>query len=132
MQKEMADSEMFQNTMRKMLIKRGGIGYIQPTADTFPLIDEFYEILFNCQAIPCAAWLDGTTPGERAIEDLLEVLISKGTAAINIIPDRNWNIKDPEEKAMKLENLYQVVRCYRTVPTCYGSYRNEQFRSKNV
>jgi hypothetical protein len=109
-QKEMADPENFQNTIRKKLIKRGGIGYIQPTADSFPLIDEFYRVLFACQAIPCAAWLDGTTPGEQAIEKLLEVLISKGTAAINIIPDRNWNIKDPKEKALKLENLYHVAR----------------------
>jgi hypothetical protein len=108
-QKEMADSEIFQNTIRKKLIKRGGIGYIQPTEDTFPLIDEFYEVLFNCQAIPCAAWLDGTLPGEQKIEKLLEVLIFKGTAAINIIPDRNWNIRDPKEKALKLKNLYQVV-----------------------
>ena len=107
--KEMTEPENFQDIIRKKLIKRGGIGYLQPTAETFPLIDEFYKVLFNCQAIPCAAWLDGTTPGEQAIEELLEVLISKGTAAINIIPDRNWNIKDPKEKDLKLNNLYHVV-----------------------
>ena len=109
-QKEMADSENFQNIIRKKLIKRGGIGYIQPTEDTFPLIDEFYGVLFSCQAIPCAAWLDGTTPGEQMIEMLLGVLIDKGAAAINVIPDRNWNIKDSKEKALKLDNLYQVAR----------------------
>lgn len=109
-QKEIEDTENFQNTIRKKLIKRDGIGYIQPNADSFPLIDEFYEVLFSCQAIPCAAWLDGTTAGEQAIEKLLAVLINKGTAAINVIPDRNWNIKDPKEKALKLENLYHVAR----------------------
>jgi hypothetical protein len=106
----MSDPENFQNTIRKKLIKRGSIGYIQPTKDTFPLIDEFYQVVFACQAIPCAAWLDGTTPGEQEIERLLDVLINKGTAAINIIPDRNWNIKDPKEKALKLGNLYHVVQ----------------------
>lgn len=109
-QKEMADPEVFQNTIRKNLMKRGGVGYIQPTADTFPLIDEFYRVVFACQAMPCAAWLDGTTPGEQAIEKLLGVLIDKGTAAINVIPERNWNFKNPKEKALKLENLYHVVR----------------------
>jgi len=109
-EKEMVDIESFLNTIRKKLIKRGGIGYIQPNADTFPLIDEFYKFLSDCQAIPCAAWLDGTSPCEQEIENLLGVLIEKGTAAINIIPDRNWNFKDPEEKALKLENLYKVVQ----------------------
>ncbi|MDP2964595.1 MAG: hypothetical protein Q8N39_01000 [Pelolinea sp.] len=109
-QNEMEDPEVFQNTIRKKLMKRGGVGYIQPTADTFPLIDEFYRVVFACQAMPCAAWLDGTTPGEQAIEKLLGVLIDKGTAAINVIPERNWNFKDPKEKALKLENLYHVTR----------------------
>ncbi len=108
--KEMADPEGFQNIVRKKLMKRGGVGYIQPNADTFPMIDEFYQVIFDCKAIPCAAWLDGTSAGEKAIGDLMELLISKGTAAINIIPERNWNIKDPEEKAIKLENLNQVAR----------------------
>jgi hypothetical protein len=40
----------------------------------------------------------------------LGLLIDKGTVAINIIPDRNWNIKDSKEKAIKLENLYHVIR----------------------
>lgn len=108
--KEMEDPEIFQNTVRKKLMKRGGVGYIQPTADTFPLIDEFYRVVFACQAIPCAAWLDGTAPGEQALEKLLDVLINKGTAAINVIPERNWNYKDPKEKALKLENLYHLAR----------------------
>jgi hypothetical protein len=35
--------------------------------------------------------------------------MDKGVAAINIIPDRNWNIPDENAKAVKLENLYHVV-----------------------
>ncbi len=108
--KEMSDPEGFQNIVRKKLIKRGGIGYIQPTSDTFPMIDEFHQVILDCKAIPCATWLDGTSSGEKAIGDLLDLLISKGTAAINIIPERNWNIKDPIEKTTKLDNLYDVAR----------------------
>ncbi len=33
-------------------MKRGGIGYIQPTADTFPVIDEFYQVIFDCTRPP--------------------------------------------------------------------------------
>mgnify|MGYP005864451209 FL=1 len=34
----------------------------------------------------------------------------KGVVALNVIPDRNWNIADPETKRIKLQNLYDVVR----------------------
>jgi hypothetical protein len=53
--------------------------------------------------------LDGTTDGEQAIEELLELLISKGVAALNIVPDRNWNVADSAERAVKVDNLYRVV-----------------------
>jgi len=36
--------------------------------------------------------------------------VSKGVAALNIIPDRNWNIADPEMRQLKVQKLYQVVR----------------------
>ena len=49
------------------------------------------------------------TPGlrrERDIENLLEIAIKNGVAAINIIPDRNYK---PGVKDEKLENLYRTV-----------------------
>jgi hypothetical protein len=66
-------------------------------------------LITACGALPCAAWLDGTTPGEQAIEELLELLIGQGVAALAIIPDRNWNIADLEVKRVKVQNLYDVV-----------------------
>ena len=30
------------------------------------------------------------------MDELLDVMQAGGVAAVNIIPDRNWNIKDPE------------------------------------
>jgi hypothetical protein len=94
-----ADSPKFQNLIRARLMKRGGVGYIQPTPDMFPSV-----------ALPCATWLDGTSAGEQAIRELLELLIGKGAVAMNIVPDRNWNIADPETRRVKLQNLYDVVR----------------------
>ena len=43
------------------------------------------------------------------MEELLELLIAKGVVALNIIPDRNWNISDPEVRRVKVKKLYEVV-----------------------
>ncbi len=103
------DEPQFQNTVRARLMKRGGVGYVQPGPDTFPTVEEFHKLIVACGALPCAAWLDGASPGEQAIEELLGLLIDKGVVALNIIPDRNWNIADPNTKKLKLQKLYDVV-----------------------
>jgi hypothetical protein len=105
----MDDEPAFRNAIRAKLMKRGGVGYVQPGPDTFPTIDEFHRLIEGCDALPCAAWLDGTSEGEQAIAELLDSLIGKGVVALNIVPDRNWSIADPESKRVKLRNLYQVV-----------------------
>jgi len=105
----MENAPKFQDTMRAKLMKRGGVGYVQPSPHTFPTVAEFHQFVEACGALPCAAWLDGTTAGEQAMPELLELLIDNGAVALNIIPDRNWNIADPDVKRVKLENLYQVV-----------------------
>ena len=53
-----------------------------------------------------ATWLNGMSDGlARQIERLLEVAMSTGAEAINVIPDRNHaGVKDE-----KLTNLYAVV-----------------------
>ena len=105
----MGDSPGFQNLIRAKLMKRGGVGYIQPDSGMFPSVEEFHRLILACGALPCAAWLDGTSEGEQAIEELLTLLIGKGVVALNIIPDRNWNIADPESRRVKVQNLYHVV-----------------------
>ncbi|MCR4407121.1 MAG: hypothetical protein NUW24_09400 [Anaerolineae bacterium] len=104
------DSPGFQNLVRAKLMKRGGVGYVQPDSGMFPSVEEFHRLILACGALPCAAWLDGTSEGEQAIEELLTLLIGKGVVALNIIPDRNWNIADPETRHTKVQNLYRVVR----------------------
>lgn len=106
----MADGPKFQNLIRGRLMKRGGVGYVKPGPDTFPSVEDFHELIVECGALPCAAWLDGTSEGEQAIEELLELLINKGVVALNIVPDRNWNIADPETRRRKVQNLYDIVR----------------------
>jgi hypothetical protein len=72
-------------------------------------VEEVSELIVACGALPCATWLDGTSTGEQAEAELLELLIDKGVVALNIVPDRNWNVADPDVKRVKVKNLYDVV-----------------------
>jgi hypothetical protein len=103
----------FQNLVRAKLMKKGGVGYVQPGEDTFPPVEKLHELILACDALPCAAWLDGISSGEQHYEQLLELLISKGVVALNIVPDRNWNIKDPATRELKVRKLYEVVELAR-------------------
>lgn len=105
----MQQAAAFQNLIRAKLMKKGGVGYVQPGHDTFPPIDKLNAMILACGALPCAAWLDGTTSGEERIGDLLDLLVGKGAVALNIVPDRNWNIKDPATRDLKVRKLYEVV-----------------------
>ncbi len=105
----MADMPAFQGLIRSKLMKKGGVGYVQPGHDTFPPIDKLHAMILACGALPCAAWLDGTTSGEERIGELLDLLVGKGAVALNIVPDRNWNIADPATRDLKVRKLYEVV-----------------------
>jgi hypothetical protein len=105
----MQDAPGFQNMIRSRLMKRGGVGYTQPGPATFPSLEDVNRLVTACGALPCATWLDGLSDGERVMEELLNLLIGKGAVALNIVPDRNWNIPDPEMRRVKLQKLYEVV-----------------------
>jgi hypothetical protein len=111
--KAQEDMAGFQNLVRSKLMKKGGVGYVQPGEDTFPRIEKFHDLILACDALPCAAWLDGTSSGEERIEELLELLIGKGVVALNIVPDRNWNLPNPDTRALKTRKLYEVVELAR-------------------
>jgi len=104
------DSRSLQALIRKKTMKRGGAGYQEPGPDTFPLMADVNRFARALGAIPTATWLDGTHQGEKDIEELLDLHAAAGTAALNIIPDRNWNIGNPETKKVKVRNLYDIVK----------------------
>ena len=106
---QIGDKSKFENLVRAKLIKRGGVGYLEPGPETFSSLESVNQLTVACGALPCAAWLDGTSVGEQAIEELLDLLIGKGVVTFNIIPDRNWNVPDPDARQMKVQNLYRVV-----------------------
>jgi len=115
------------NVIRSKLMKRGGVGYIQPGPDTFPPVDEVTRGIIACGAIPTCAWLDGLSEGEQHMDELLESLIAKGVAGLTIIPDRNWNIPDPKLRASKVGELHKVIALARSLdlPIIVGTEMNK-------
>jgi len=100
------DSVKLQGLIRSKTMKKGGVGYVQPDRGSFPLMADMNRFAFASGAIPTLTWLDGTSDGEQAIDELVAVSKSTGAAALNIIPDRNYA---PGVKDQKLKNLYDVV-----------------------
>ena len=94
------------NMIRAKTMKRGGAGYVVPGKGSFPLMADFNQFVLAAGGIPTMTWLNGLSEGEQSLEELVEVAMSTGTAAINLIPHRNYT---PGVKDQKLENLYQVV-----------------------
>jgi hypothetical protein len=101
-----ADSGKLQALIRSKTMKQGGVGYVQPGKGSFPLMADMNKFILDAGAMPALTWLDGTSDGEKCIEELFEVCIAHGAAAINIIPDRNYT---PGVKDQKVQNLYDVV-----------------------
>ncbi|HOX57495.1 MAG TPA: hypothetical protein P5205_10085 [Candidatus Paceibacterota bacterium] len=95
-----------QNLIRARTMKKGGVGYVQPGKGSFPLMADMNHFVLDAGAIPALTWLDGTTEGEKSLEELFATAIASGAAVLNIIPDRNYT---PGVKDQKLKNLYDVV-----------------------
>lgn len=111
--KLLADRGALRNAIRAKLMKQGGVGYTKPDRDSFPPVKDFFAMVAAAGAVPCFAWLDGTSAGEKDAEALLDAAMDWGARAVNIIPDRNWNIADPAAKAVKLANLAAFVAAAR-------------------
>ena len=103
------DVPSFEGIVRNALAKRGGVGYVQPSKETFPSVDDFIDWVLSYQAIPMTTWLDGTSSGEADGQAMLECMAAKGAIALNIIPDRNWNIADAQTKKIKQANLKDII-----------------------
>ena len=120
---ELSESRELLNTIRAKTMKRGGVGYVQPDTGSFPLMADTNKFILAAGGMPVHTWLDGTSDGEKAIEELLDVSMSSGSVALNIIPDRNYT---PGAKDVKLENLYAVVKVAekRHLPVVVGTEMN--------
>jgi len=106
---DVQDPARFEELVRAKLAKRGGIGYEQPSQNTFPPIAAFTAWVRASGAIPMLTWLDGTSAGEQDPRALLDAMAAHGCVAANIIPDRNWNVTDLVDRARKIANLKAFV-----------------------
>jgi hypothetical protein len=95
----------FQMLLRSKIMKKS-----PDESKKFPSFEEATEMILDMDAIPTGTWLDGTNDGEKDIKPFLKRLIEKGISALNIVPDRNWNVKDPKEKEIKYNNLKEVIK----------------------
>ncbi|MBP8132262.1 MAG: hypothetical protein KA184_22000, partial [Candidatus Hydrogenedentes bacterium] len=98
-----------QGLIRAKTMKAGGVGYVKPESGDFPQLRDVSAFVLANDAIPAFAFLDGTTDGEQAMKELLDVMMESGVAAVNIIPDRNWNFPDPEVRRRKGKLLHEFV-----------------------
>ena len=104
-------------------MKQGGVGYVQPTPDMFPRVDETNRFIREAGAVPTYAWLDGTSAGERAIDELLDTVTASGVAALNIIPDRNFTAGVNDEKLANLRDIVERAE-ERGLPLVVGTEMN--------
>jgi hypothetical protein len=120
------DAPALQALIRSKTMKAGGVGYVQPEGPDFPRVEEVNAFSRACGAIPTFAWLDGTSAAELVIDELLDVMTASGVAAVNIIPDRNWNFADPDVRKDRVARLYDFVRKSeaRRLPVLIGTEMN--------
>jgi hypothetical protein len=99
---DLPDSGPLQAMIRKVTMKQGGVGYVQPDSGSFPAVDATNAFILAAGGIPMLTWLDGTSDGEQDIRSLIEIEMASGVEAVNIIPDRNYSagkgLDDPKYK----------------------------------
>lgn len=93
-------------TLRAKTMKKGGVGYVQPDGGSFPAMREVNEFAAAVGGLPMMTWLNGSSDGEQALDELLRISIGAGVCAANIVPDRNYTAGLEDER---LRNLQQFV-----------------------
>jgi hypothetical protein len=117
------DPAELQVLIRARTMKKGGTGYMPADKGAFPLMADMNRFALEAGAIPTLTWLDGTSEGEQSIEELFDVAMAAGAAALNIIPDRNYT---PGIKDQKFKNLRDVIALaeQRRLPIIVGTEMN--------
>ena len=103
------DAAAMEALIRSKTMKAGGVGYVKATPESFPTIESMNAFTVACGALPVITWLNGEFAGEANPEALIELHLAQGAAAINIIPDRNWNFADVDIRAKKIAELNRII-----------------------
>lgn len=120
---DMPESPKLLNAVRSKTMKQGGVGYVKPNAGAFPTMQQMNEFVLQAGGIPTIAWLNGLTEGEKQIEKLIDIAVSTGVAAFNIIPDRNFTPGVKDEKLAALQHVVEICR-QRDLPILVGTEMN--------
>ncbi len=120
------DDAAMEALIRAKTMKSGGVGYVKADPNSFPTIEAMNNLSVACGALPTIAWLNGESAGESDPDALIDLHIAKGAAAINIIPDRNWNFTDAGVKAKKIAELNRIIAAAkkRHLPIIIGTEMN--------
>jgi len=116
-----------QMRIRSKLMKKGGPGYTLPDDRSFPSLTFMTKVVRDLHGVPTHTWLDGTADGESDAGAMLDFIMAEGAACMNIVPDRNWNLSDPHERALKVGKLHEVVTeaGKRNLPIIVGTEMNK-------
>jgi len=125
-EKILDDGPALQGLIRSKTMKAGGVGYVQPNGPDFPKLETINAFTKANGALPTMTWLDGTTPGEMALDELLEVMMGSGVVMVNIVPDRNWNLADGAQRAVKVAAMdtFIAAAVARDLPIMVGTEMN--------
>ncbi len=120
---ELPEGRLLQDRIRARTMKRGGAGYVQPDQGSFPTLAEANRFFLAAGALPTLTWLDGSSAGEQAIDELFEESMSSGVAALNIIPDRNYTPGVVDDRLRHLREVVQIAQ-QRHLPVFVGTEMN--------
>lgn len=121
-----ADPVVLEGLIRAKTMKRGGAGYIKAQASSFPTLEEMNRFVISCGAVPTVAWLNGLSDGETDPGRLLDLHCHVGARAVTLIPDRNWNVSDPEKRTLLTDALARFIQACteRELPVLAGTEMN--------
>ncbi|MFH1086237.1 MAG: hypothetical protein V1772_10800, partial [Chloroflexota bacterium] len=122
----LGDAPAPHDVVRAKLMKRGGVGYMPPEADTFPRFDAVNAMIRACGAIPVYGFVDGTSSGEQRLGEMLAFLVAQGIGALCVVPERNWHLDDPAERQRKMALFYAALAVARALdlPILAGTEMN--------
>jgi len=105
----MADVVELKGVIRTRLMKFGGVGYVEAGPRDFPPIEDVVAMTLECGAMPTICWLDGLNEGEADPFAHFGLMQSKGIPTVTVIPDRNWDIKNPAMQRRKVAALHKAL-----------------------
>ena len=98
-----------EGVIRSKTMKSGGVGYVKPSPESFPSLEDMNKFIAGCGAVPTLAWLNGLSAGENALDELLALHKKYGTKAATLIPARNVAGSTPEKSAALQAELDRFI-----------------------